>query len=162
MSAQDNTKVVGLVWPDDRLGSFCSLTPLVRAPSADSASTISREVITSEVEVHLDGSGVFPASTEASQKGGLYKKNTNRGSAENYNRQKGPYDVFSIHSEINSANRGTKSANGCGTPPEYQPRVHLVRTWSNPTLYNERQPVFSTSETSSHVHKQFQGPCLDR
>ena len=86
MSGTDNTKVIGLAWPDDRQGSICSLTPLVLSTSATNSMAdlhSQRALIASEVEVHLGNSPSASATasgatdTSSGKAVGHYKKNPN-------------------------------------------------------------------------------------
>ncbi len=204
----DNTKTIGLSWPDDRQGSLCSLTPLMRPCSADSSVSdlySHREVI-SDVEVHLENtSTIFPAPTSAAassasaasvaaapaavagdgaapqnKPSGMYKKNPIKSvasdAASGGKQQQQPvakttYDVFAASQFETRLARalGSKSANGCGTPPEYDPDLRLVRTWSNPTLSDGRAVMGcwgtgldAAAAAAAVRHKQLQGPCSDR
>ena len=162
MSAADNTKVIGLAWPDDRQGSICSLTPLVLSTSAASSSTdlhthIHRELIPSEIEVQMENPSVSTASDTSVKGSGLYRKNISK-QATDCSKNKTASDVFSMLSETEA-----RSSSGTATP-EYYTGLPLVRTWSNPALYEGGYRVhgFSGPDLTNHGYKQLQGPCCDR
>ena len=168
MSSTDNTKVIGLAWPDDRQGSICSLTPLVLSTSATSSVAdlhSQRELIASEVEVHLGNSPSASAAasgatdTSSGKAAGHYKKNPNTKQVTDSNKHTGTTSEM-IPNETDS---GAVQCSG-GAPPEYCGGFPLARTWSNPTLYEGgfmRHP-FSGSETPNHPYNKLQGTCCER
>ena len=115
MSSTDNTKVIGLAWPDDRQGSICSLTPLVLSTSATSSVAdldSQRALIASEVEVHLGNPSTSTTSATETSSGkgpGLFKKNLNTKQVTDNYRHKGssemmpngsdrmPFNVLEVH-----------------------------------------------------------------
>ena len=168
MSSTDNTKMIGLAWPDDRQGSICSLTPLVLSTSATSSVAdlhSQRALITSEVEVHLGNSPSASAAaggatdTSSGKAAGHYKKNPNTKQLTDNHRHVGTTTEMIPNETDSDAAQCTG-----GTPPEYYGGFPLVRTWSNPTLYEGgfmRHP-FSGSEMPNHPYNKLQGACCDR
>ena len=162
MSAADNTKLIGLAWPDDRQGSICSLTPLVLSTSAASSSVdlhtqAHKELITSsEVEVQMENPSVSTASESSVKGSGLYKKNTSKQITDSHKNK--TFDMFSINCETEA-----RPCSGRATP-EYYTGLPLVRTWSNPALSEGGfvgQGLCGTDLTN-HGYKQLEGPCCDR
>ena len=164
MSNTDNTKVIGLAWPDDRQGSICSLTPLVLSTSTTSSAAdlhSQRALIPSEVEVHLGNPSTSTASatdTSSGEGAGLYKKNSNTKQVTDNHKHKAASETMPNESDSDAV-----QCSG-GAPPDYYGGGPLVRTWSNPTLYEGGflRHTFCGSDMPNHPYNKLQGTCCDR